>query len=174
MGVVGLALASVAVIPAQAVPVMRSAHHPVPAPTAPDDAMQALGVVGTPDLVVVPSTLTAASAAPDGAIPGRAADGLAGATAHRKVDAVREVRRVSTRVPARSRVTGDVLPHLPVVAAARRADGSYDFRPLLRGIRRPLRAADLALCHLEVPLTRNLAALSGYPVFSAPHGLADA
>jgi hypothetical protein len=160
---------------------MRSAHHPVPAPTAPDDAMQALGVVGTPDLVVVPSTLTAASAAPDGAIPGRAADGLAGATAHRKVDAVREVRRVSTRVPARSRVkaftiavTGDVLPHLPVVAAARRADGSYDFRPLLRGIRRPLRAADLALCHLEVPLTRNLAALSGYPVFSAPHGLADA
>ena len=181
MGVVGLALASVAVIPAQgAVPVTRSAHHPVPAPIAPDDAMQELGVVGTPD-PVVPSTLTAASAAPDGAIPGRAADGRAGATAQRLGDAVREVRRVSTPVPARSRVeaftiavTGDVLPHLPVVAAARRADGSYDFRPLLRGISRPLRAADLALCHLEVPLTRDLAALSGYPVFSAPHGLADA
>jgi poly-gamma-glutamate synthesis protein (capsule biosynthesis protein) len=71
-------------------------------------------------------------------------------------------------------VTGDILPHLPVQAAARRADGSYDFRPLLRGVGRPIRAADLALCHLEVPLTRDRADLSGYPVFGAPDQLADA
>jgi poly-gamma-glutamate synthesis protein (capsule biosynthesis protein) len=71
-------------------------------------------------------------------------------------------------------VTGDILPHLPVQAAARRADGSYDFRPLLRGVGGPIRAADLALCHLEVPLTRDRADLSGYPVFGAPDQLADA
>lgn len=70
-------------------------------------------------------------------------------------------------------MTGDILPHLPVRAAARRADGSYDFRPLLRGVRGPIRAADLALCHLEVPLTRDRADLSGYPVFGAPDQLAE-
>ena len=69
---------------------------------------------------------------------------------------------------------GDVLPHEPVIAAARRRGGGYDFRPLLVGIRAPVTAADLALCHLEVPLTRNLGALSGYPVFNAPAHLADA
>lgn len=68
---------------------------------------------------------------------------------------------------------GDVLPHGPVIAAARRR-GRYDFRPLLAGIRGPVSKADLALCHLEVPLTRDLNALSGYPVFNAPHHLADA
>ncbi|HSJ44773.1 MAG TPA: CapA family protein [Euzebyales bacterium] len=99
----------------------------------------------------------------------------------REAAAAREVMRFSVRVPVRSRsttftiaVTGDVLPHLPVIAAARRVHGSYDFRTLLRGIRRPIRTAHLALCHLEVPLTRDLTALSGYPAFNAPHHLAAA
>ena len=99
----------------------------------------------------------------------------------REAESVRRVTRASARAHGRARrqtvtiaVTGDVLPHLPVQAAARRRDGSYDFRPLLRGISGPIRVADLALCHLEVPLTRDRASLSGYPVFAAPHELADA
>ncbi|HSK89759.1 MAG TPA: CapA family protein [Euzebyales bacterium] len=79
--------------------------------------------------------------------------------------------------PARARrvtvaVTGDVLPHQPVLQAARDGDG-YDFAPLLRGIRGPIGRADLALCHLEVPLARDHERLSTYPVFNAPPELAD-
>lgn len=71
-------------------------------------------------------------------------------------------------------VTGDLLPHQPVLSAAQRGDGSYDFEPLLRGIRGPIGRADLALCHLEVPLSRDNRRLSTYPVFNAPHELATA
>jgi hypothetical protein len=70
-------------------------------------------------------------------------------------------------------VTGDLLPHQPVLDAARRGD-SYDFVPLLRGIRGPIRRADLALCHLEVPLAHDHDGLSTYPVFNAPPELAAA
>jgi poly-gamma-glutamate synthesis protein (capsule biosynthesis protein) len=70
-------------------------------------------------------------------------------------------------------VTGDVLPHSPVVDRARQADGSYDFAPLLAGIRAPIAGADLALCHLETPLARGDRGLSSYPVFNAPPALAE-
>ena len=68
-------------------------------------------------------------------------------------------------------VGGDLLPHLPIVAAARTARG-YDFRPMLRPIRRWVRRNDLAFCHVETPLTD--AAPSGYPVFNSPPALARA
>jgi poly-gamma-glutamate synthesis protein (capsule biosynthesis protein) len=70
-------------------------------------------------------------------------------------------------------VTGDLLPHQPVLSAARRGD-SYDFVALLRGIRGPISRADLALCHLEVPLARGHEGLSTYPVFNGPPELATA
>lgn len=75
-------------------------------------------------------------------------------------------------------LTGDVLPHSPVVARARenaagtRAD--HDFRPMLAPVRRWLRSADLALCHLEVPLSADNSDLSSYPLFNAPQELAAA
>lgn len=59
---------------------------------------------------------------------------------------------------------GDVLPHLPVMASARAADG-YDFSPLLAGLDRWVSGADLALCHMEVPVTPKGRAVSGYPLF---------
>lgn len=107
-----------------------------------------------------------------------AAGGGSASTAPRDVPAAsqdpdRAARSASAPVTVSIIAAGDVLPHEPVLAAARRRDG-YDFRPLLAGIRGPVAAADLALCHLEVPLTRNLRDLSGYPVFNAPHHLADA
>jgi hypothetical protein len=71
-------------------------------------------------------------------------------------------------------VSGDLLPHLPIVARARaHAGGSgYDFRPMLRPIRRWVRSNDLSFCHVETPLTP--AAPAGYPVFNSPPALANA
>ena len=71
---------------------------------------------------------------------------------------------------------GDVLPHLPVLRSARDGDG-YDFGRLLDPLDPWVQGADLALCHLEVPVAPAGSAPSGYPVFGAPaplaQGLAD-
>lgn len=69
--------------------------------------------------------------------------------------------------------TGDVLPHSAVLSRALRSDGAYDFEPLLTGLRPALEDADLALCHLEVPLGREASNVSTYPVFNAPPSLAS-
>jgi poly-gamma-glutamate capsule biosynthesis protein CapA/YwtB (metallophosphatase superfamily) len=71
-------------------------------------------------------------------------------------------------------VSGDLLPHLPVVARARALAGGrgYDFRPLLRPIRPWVRRNSLAFCHIETPLTP--APPVGYPRFNAPPALARA
>lgn len=69
--------------------------------------------------------------------------------------------------------TGDVLIHGRVAQRARTATG-YDFRPMLSPSASRLRAADLAVCHLEVPLSTDNSRLSTYPVFNAPHEVAAA
>ena len=70
-------------------------------------------------------------------------------------------------------VSGDLLPHLPVVArAVAYGDGRPDFRPMLRRIRPWVRRNDLALCHVETPLVPGTP--SGYPRFSSPPELARA
>ena len=71
-------------------------------------------------------------------------------------------------------VSGDLLPHLPVVARARALAGGtgYRFAPLLRGLRPLLRRADLALCHVETPLVPGPP--RGYPSFRTPPALARA
>ncbi len=75
--------------------------------------------------------------------------------------------------------TGDLIPHSPVVAAAERmaveAGGvrAHDFRPLFADVADRIAAADLAVCHLEAPLTDDPSAISGYPRFNGPSGLAD-
>ena len=71
-------------------------------------------------------------------------------------------------------VTGDLLPHLPVVARARALAGGrgYDFRPLLRPIRHWVRRNSLAICHVETPLSPSPPA--GYPLFNSPPALARA
>lgn len=97
-----------------------------------------------------------------------------GASAKTGRDAEPQAAPVPTVQAITVAVTGDVLPHAPVVAAARTADGSYDFVPLLHGIAGPIGRADLALCHLEVPLARGHRGLSGYPVFNAPPEMAAA
>jgi Bacterial capsule synthesis protein PGA_cap len=71
-------------------------------------------------------------------------------------------------------VSGDLLPHLPVVARANALAGGrgYDFRPMLRPIRRWVRRNSLAFCHVETPLTP--APPVGYPRFNSPPALARA
>lgn len=73
-------------------------------------------------------------------------------------------------------VTGDLLVHEAVWRqAAAYADGNgYDFRPMLRRIRPLIAGADVALCHVETPLTAHATAPSAFPVFSTPPALATA
>ena len=62
---------------------------------------------------------------------------------------------------------GDVLPHLPVNRSATGAEG-YDFSPLMAGIDPWIAGADLAICHMEVPVAPEGTSPAGYPIFSAP------
>jgi len=70
--------------------------------------------------------------------------------------------------------SGDLLIHSPVFQRALVLGGGrrYDFAPLFAAIKPYIREADLALCHVETPMTS--AAPSGYPVFSTPPALATA
>ena len=62
---------------------------------------------------------------------------------------------------------GDVLPHGPVVSSATTATG-IDFLPLMSAVVPYIEGADLALCHMEVPVTPPGTSASGYPMFAAP------
>jgi poly-gamma-glutamate capsule biosynthesis protein CapA/YwtB (metallophosphatase superfamily) len=72
--------------------------------------------------------------------------------------------------------TGDVLVHPPLTEQAYddSTTGQPDFAPLLAGVEPVVSAADLALCHLEVPLAEPEGPFSGYPSFNAPPQLATA
>jgi poly-gamma-glutamate capsule biosynthesis protein CapA/YwtB (metallophosphatase superfamily) len=92
-------------------------------------------------------------------------------------------RRVATpRPPPPTGFTlvasGDVLAHGSVVARAgaygARSGRRFDFRPMFAAIRPLVSAADLAVCHLETPLSPSGRRLSGYPRFNAPPQLAAA
>ncbi|HEX8054635.1 MAG TPA: CapA family protein [Thermoleophilaceae bacterium] len=70
--------------------------------------------------------------------------------------------------------TGDLLIHSPVWQRALSYGGGrrYDFRPMFRKIGPLIAGADLALCHVETPLTEG--APHGYPSFRTPAALATA
>jgi hypothetical protein len=74
--------------------------------------------------------------------------------------------RTSSR-PEATRLTiaasGDFLIHTPVAAQALANGGGtrYDFAPMFRPVRRWIRGADLALCHVETTLVPGRPA--GYP-----------
>jgi poly-gamma-glutamate capsule biosynthesis protein CapA/YwtB (metallophosphatase superfamily) len=74
--------------------------------------------------------------------------------------------------------SGDLLIHGPVRRQAatygERLGEAFDFRPMFDQVRPVFADADLAICHLEVPLSADNSRLSGYPLFSAPRELAEA
>jgi poly-gamma-glutamate capsule biosynthesis protein CapA/YwtB (metallophosphatase superfamily) len=70
-------------------------------------------------------------------------------------------------------VNGDILVHQPVWDRALvDGHGRYDFSPMLREIAPYIKGADLAICHIETPMTPRPPA--GYPVFNTPTQLARA
>jgi poly-gamma-glutamate capsule biosynthesis protein CapA/YwtB (metallophosphatase superfamily) len=73
-------------------------------------------------------------------------------------------------------VSGEILPHPSVVEHARiagQASGRpYDFAPMFAALEPLLGGADLAICHLEVPVAPPGSALSGYPNFGIPADIA--
>lgn len=79
--------------------------------------------------------------------------------------------------PSRPSITaafsGDVLIHSPVWKKAGGYGSPYDFGPMFDPIAGIVGSADVAICHLEVPLSANNQSLSGYPAFNAPRQTAD-
>jgi len=70
-------------------------------------------------------------------------------------------------------VNGDLLIHAPVwQRALADGHGTYDFTPMLREIAPYIKGADLAICHVETPMTPRPP--QGYPVFNTPTQLARA
>ncbi len=92
------------------------------------------------------------------------------------------IRPTVTTQPVRREISiavaGDILLHSPVSTAAaaygRESGSAYDYRPMFDRVRATLSAADLALCHLETPLSPDDASLSTYPSFSVPWEIAPA
>jgi poly-gamma-glutamate capsule biosynthesis protein CapA/YwtB (metallophosphatase superfamily) len=82
--------------------------------------------------------------------------------------------------PARSftiTAGGDILIHRTLAQIAdATAPGAnvYDFTPMLEPIEPWVGEADLAICHLEGALDPQNAGLSYYPLFNAPHEVAEA
>ena len=76
--------------------------------------------------------------------------------------------------------TGDVLLHDPLWEQARRdaeevgGDRDLDFAPQLAAIAPIVEAADLGICHLEVPIAPQGGPYHGYPLFSGPPEIVDA
>jgi len=72
--------------------------------------------------------------------------------------------------------SGDILIHASVAraAAAYGQGGGYDFTPMLAPTEPWIAEADLAICHLEGALSADDGGLSYYPLFVAPHTVADA
>jgi len=69
---------------------------------------------------------------------------------------------------------GDFLIHSPVWLRAQQLAGGngYNFAPMLKMIKPYVEGSDLALCHVETPMTPQPP--KGYPVFNTPPALAKA
>jgi poly-gamma-glutamate synthesis protein (capsule biosynthesis protein) len=71
--------------------------------------------------------------------------------------------------------SGDVLIHPALTAQAEEdGGGARDFRPLFAGVKPVIEAADLAICHMEVPIATAAGPFQGYPLFYAPPEVAEA
>lgn len=76
-------------------------------------------------------------------------------------------------------VAGDVLLHNTLWGTARndaregRGSPALDFKPMFRSVRRVLTDADLAVCHLETPLSSPRGPFRNYPRFSVPPQVVD-
>jgi poly-gamma-glutamate synthesis protein (capsule biosynthesis protein) len=71
--------------------------------------------------------------------------------------------------------TGDILIHESVALKAGEYGGDgFDFRPMFELVAPALSGADLALCHLESPVSADNRDLAYYPAFRVPFQILDA
>ncbi len=95
----------------------------------------------------------------------------------------RPTEKPSPSAPAARRsvtvlMTGDVLIHNGVwesaqaLGAARGLDAPY-FRPMFRSVKPAVSRADLAICHLETPVSEPDGPYEQYPLFAAPPQVID-
>jgi poly-gamma-glutamate capsule biosynthesis protein CapA/YwtB (metallophosphatase superfamily) len=130
--------------------------------------------------VVLVACVDTASPAPDGATPSSI---VVAATPTLVAQPEPRPERALVALSPRERVRritvvagGDVLIHTAVWESARVHAGGdgFDFAPMFDPVASVIGGADLAICHLEVPLSADNGHLASYPRFSAPHELADA
>jgi len=99
--------------------------------------------------------------------------GVAGALAFVLPAAAGSGVKMASPVKLTVEVNGDILVHQPVwERALADGHGHYDFYPMLREIAPYIKSADLAICHIETPMTPRPPV--GYPVFNTPTQLARA
>jgi hypothetical protein len=94
---------------------------------------------------------------------------------HASLAAPAQQRRSSTTsVQLVVEASGDLLIHSAIFERALVLGGGryYDFAPMFAQIKPYIRGADLALCHVETPMTP--APPTGYPTFNTPPALATA
>lgn len=84
------------------------------------------------------------------------------------------LRTVAPRPTVSLAFTGDVLIHQQLSRRAASYGSPYDFAPMFAPIAPIIEAVDVAICHLEVPLSIDNRNLSGYPTFNAPREVAAA
>jgi len=120
---------------------------------------------GVITLAIATSACTAA-AGPDGHAVSPARTTAAAAPQHRGSD--------SHSVQLVVEASGDLLIHTAIYERALVLGGGryYDFAPMFAEIKPYIQGADLALCHVETPMTP--APPTGYPTFNTPPALATA
>ena len=96
--------------------------------------------------------------------------GNADPNADTKVDATADGAPLPAEVTVN--LTGDLLWHPAVYESGMMPDGSYDYSQTFAGVRPEVKAADLAICHEEVPFAPYEGPFSGYPSFAAPPQIA--
>lgn len=70
-------------------------------------------------------------------------------------------------------VTGDILPHKPVINAAGSSDANYDFSPMFAKAEACFNSYDYMIANMEVPLGGTEAGpYQGYPKFNSPDAVA--
>jgi len=89
------------------------------------------------------------------------------------------LEETSTTAPPRTVTiagSGDILMHTPVNAAGLANGGGtvHDFVPMFARVTDEISAADVALCHMETPISPDGTGVTGYPIFNAPTEIATA
>jgi poly-gamma-glutamate synthesis protein (capsule biosynthesis protein) len=128
----------------------------------------AVGAVAAANSVDPFGSASRASEPAKGGEKGSTAGGAGGKAEQKSVKPADEITRFVVEA------NGDFLIHSPIYnrALANGGGKSYDFRPMMRSIKPYIKSADLALCHIETPMTSSRPA--GYPLFNTPPDLAKA